>query len=156
MTTNTALSSAAADARQFVTVRIGGQLFGLAIDAVNEVFAPAGITRVPLSAAEIEGVLNLRGRIVTMIDMRRLMDVGHAAATSMAVGIESHGDAFGLMIDDVGDVLMLNDSQKDPNPATLDAHWARLVDGVYRLPSELLLVLDVGRVLASVTPARAA
>lgn len=144
------------DARQYVTVRIGGQLFGLPIETVNEVFSPDRITAVPLSASEIAGVLNLRGRIVTMLDMRRLLGVAPATGPSMAVGIESAGEAFGLMIDEVGDVLLLEDVRKDPNPSNIDPHWAPLVDGVYRLPGELMLVLDVQSMLARVTPARAA
>lgn len=156
MTIQATPGEAGADTRQFVTARIGGQLFGLSIAAVNEVFVPEGITRVPLAAPEIEGVLNLRGRIVTMIDLRRLLHLASEAPASMAVGIESQGDAFGLMIDDVGDVLMLADAERDPNPSNLDEEWARFVNGVYRLPGELLLLLDVERVLAGVGQARAA
>ncbi|GLK70094.1 chemotaxis protein CheW [Ancylobacter dichloromethanicus] len=156
MTTQATPGDGDAKARQFVTARIGGQLFGLSIDAVNEVFVPEGITPVPLSAPEIEGVLNLRGRIVTMIDLRRLLHLGSETAASMAVGIESQGDAFGLMIDDVGDVLMLGDAERDTNPSNLDEDWARFVNGVYRLQEELLLLLDVERVLAGVGQGRAA
>ncbi|MCK0207936.1 chemotaxis protein CheW [Starkeya koreensis] len=148
--THAAHGEAGGHVRQLVTVRIGGQLFGLSIDAVNEVFSPEGVTRVPLAAPEIDGVLNLRGRIVTMIDMREMLKLRSEQPAVMAVGIESVGDAFGLMIDDVGDVLILDDAERDPNPSNLDPHWARFVDGVYRLPSELLLLLDVERVLAGV------
>lgn len=156
MTTQATHGEAGGNVRQLVTVRIGGQLFGLSIDAVNEVFAPEGITHVPLAAPEIDGVLNLRGRIVTMIDMREMLKLGGERAAAMAVGIESLGDAFGLMIDDVGDVLILNDAERDANPTNLDTHWARFVDGVYRLPEELLLLLDVERVLAGVGHGRGA
>jgi purine-binding chemotaxis protein CheW len=142
-------------ARQIVTARIGGQLFGLPIDAVHEVFVPENITRVPLARPEIEGVLNLRGRIVTMIHMRRLLGL-KADEQQMAVGIERNGEAFGLMIDEAGEVLVLNDSDRDPNPSNLDERWSELVDGVHRLSGELLLFLDVDRVLARVSTARAA
>lgn len=141
--------------RQIVTARIGGQLFGLPIDAVHEVFVPESVTRVPLAPPEIEGVLNLRGRIVTMIHMRRLLGL-EASEQPMAVGIERSGEAFGLMIDEAGEVLVLNDADRDPNPSNLNEKWAELVDGVHRLSGELLLFLDVERVLARVSTTRAA
>src|SRR2546423_15130264 len=85
---------------EYVTVVIDGQLFGLPISRVQDVFMPDRITRVPLSAPEIAGVLNLRGRIVTAVDMRRRLGLstpndGHPA---MAVGIEKKGTAHGLQI----------------------------------------------------------
>src|SRR5712672_4145922 len=78
---------------EFVTAMIGGQLFGLPISRVQDVFMPDRITRVPLSAPEIAGVLNLRGRIVTAIDMRRRLGLGPAgeAGKRMAIGIEYKG-----------------------------------------------------------------
>ncbi|MBS7537971.1 chemotaxis protein CheW [Ancylobacter lacus] len=144
------------DARQYVTVRIGGQLFGLPISSVNEVFAPDNITRVPLASFEIDGVLNLRGRIVTMIDMRRLLGLRDSIAAPMAVGIERAGEAFALLIDDVGDVLLLDDSTLEVNPTNLDDEWMGFVDGVHRLSGELMLVLDVERTLARIGVAHAA
>ena len=97
---------------QYVTVRIGGQLFGLPITSVHEVFAPQRITPVPLAPAEIRGALNLRGRIVTMIDMHRLLGVAPAEKhVNMAAGIELKGESFGLIIDEVGEVLSLDSAK---------------------------------------------
>lgn len=132
---------------QFVTVRIAGQLFGLPINIVHEVFTPDRITKVPLSRPEIEGVLNLRGRIVTMVNMRRLLGVASRGTVTTAIGIERFGEAFGLIIDEVGEVLVLEAGKREPNPANLDAGWAELVNGVHRLTNELMLVLDVERAL---------
>jgi len=141
---------------QYVTVRIGPQLFGLAIDMVHEVFVPDAITRVPLAWREIEGVLNLRGRIVTMINMRMLLGLPPADATCMAVGIEHHGESFGLIIDEVGEVLVLDPARRESSPANLDAQWSDLVTGVYRLSGDLMLVLDVDLALRRAGTARAA
>ncbi|MFG1421480.1 chemotaxis protein CheW [Roseixanthobacter liquoris] len=141
---------------QFVTVRIGPQLFGLPIEAVQEVFVPDHITHVPLCIPQIEGVLNLRGRIVTMVNMRRLLGLPDGGRASMAVGIEHKGESYGLIIDSMGEVMMLDHASREANPTNLDPQWAGLATGVHRLPSELLLVLDVELALARLTTDRAA
>ncbi|MQT12730.1 chemotaxis protein CheW [Segnochrobactrum spirostomi] len=146
-----AKTDVSSETTQFVTVRIGPQLFGLPISTVHEVFAPEQITRVPLAPAEIDGVLNLRGRIVTTINMRTLLGFGtEVREGQMAVGIEHKGESFGLMIDEVGEVLSLDIAAQEPNPANLDRRWAQVSNGVYRLSKELMLVLDVERSLARV------
>ena len=97
--------------REYVTAVIGGQLFGLPILRVQDVFAPERLTTVPLAPAEIAGVLNLRGRIVTLINMRRRLGLGdqEGGGLPMAVGVESRGESYGLLIDSVGEVLKLDD-----------------------------------------------
>ncbi|HET9717181.1 MAG TPA: chemotaxis protein CheW [Pseudolabrys sp.] len=134
---------------EYVTATIGGQLFGLPILRVQDVFAPERLTRVPLAPPEIAGVLNLRGRIVTLIDMRRrlgLEEPGNVAAP-MAVGVESRGESYGLLIDSIGEVLKLESVAWEPTPANLDARLAGVSTGIYRLDGQLLIVLDVDRVL---------
>ena len=147
-----------AESIQYVTVMIGGQLFGLPIERVHEVFMPESITRVPLSNPQIAGVLNLRGRIVTSIDMRRRLhlpertDGGHA----MAVGIEHKGESYGLLIDNVGEVLTLATSGREPNPVNLDMRWGLVSGGVHRLNGQLMVILDVDRVLGGMAESLAA
>jgi purine-binding chemotaxis protein CheW len=89
---------------EYVTVMISGQLFGLPISKVQDVFMPERMARVPLASAEIAGVLNLRGRIVTAIDMHCRLGLGKRPTdrSVMAVGIEFHGESYGLIIDSVG------------------------------------------------------
>jgi purine-binding chemotaxis protein CheW len=134
---------------EFVTFTIAGQIFGLPIACVQDVFKPARITRVPLAGAEIAGVLNLRGRIVTAIDMRRRLDVKKLEESDapMAIGIEAKGESFGLLVDAVGEVLKLADYDRESNPINLDGKLAALSAGVYRLEGQLLVVLDIDRVL---------
>ena len=112
---------------EYVTVMIGGQLFGLPISRVQDVFMPDRVTRVPLSAPEIAGVLNLRGRIVTAIDMRRRLGLPPRTddKPSMAVGIELKGESYGLLIDTVGEVMKLGDATRESNPVNLDCAAAR-------------------------------
>jgi purine-binding chemotaxis protein CheW len=137
------------DFTEFVTFVIAGQIFGLPIARVQDVFRPARITRVPLATAEIAGVLNLRGRIVTAIDMRRRLEVKQREVSDapMAIGIEAKGESFGLLVDAVGEVLKLPQSDCEPNPINLDRKLAALSAGVYRLDGQLLVVLDIDRVL---------
>src|SRR5437879_11632804 len=88
---------------EYVTVMIGGQLFGLPISRVQDVFMPDRLTRVPLAPPEIAGVLNLRGRIVTTIDMRRRLGLPPREddKPAMAVGVELKGEPYGLLIDTI-------------------------------------------------------
>jgi purine-binding chemotaxis protein CheW len=134
---------------EYVTVMIGGQLFGLPISRVQDVFMPDRVTRVPLSAPEIAGVLNLRGRIVTAIDMRRRLGLPPRTddKPSMAVGIELKGESYGLLIDTVGEVMKLGDATRESNPVNLDSRLARVSGGVHRLDGQLMVILDVDHVL---------
>jgi purine-binding chemotaxis protein CheW len=133
----------------FVTFTAADQLFGLPIECVQDVFRPTSITRVPLAGPEIAGVLNLRGRIVTAIVLRSRLGLGagEAGEVPMAIGIESKGESFGLLVDAVGEVLKLSDDAREPNPINLDRNLGRVSAGVYRLDGQLLVVLDIDRVL---------
>ena len=134
---------------EYVTVLLGGQLFGLPISRVQDVFMPERLTRVPLARPEIAGVLNLRGRIVTAIDMRCRLGLPklNEKRPPMAVGIECKGESYGLLIDAVGEVLKLDDNAREPNPVNLDSRLAQISAGVHRLDGQLLVILDVERVL---------
>ena len=133
----------------YVTFTAAGQLFGLPIGRVQDVFKPMNITRVPLAGPEIAGVLNLRGRVVTAIHLSNRLGLQSAAqrAAPMAIGIESGAESFGLLVDTVGEVLKLPDSEREANPVNLDRELARVSAGVFRLDGQLLVVLDVDRIL---------
>lgn len=141
--------NSSAESREYVTVLIGGQLFGLSIDRIHDVFVPLNMTPVPLAQREIAGVLNLRGRIVTAIDMRRRLGLGDRddAGHSMAVGIDTDGESFGLIVDKVGEVMCLPLAELETTPANLDRTWSGLSSGIFRLEGQLLVILDVDRVL---------
>ena len=144
-----AAPSASSEVAEYVTVTIGDQLFGLPIARVQDVFMPERLTRVPLSGPEIAGILNLRGRIVTMVDMRRRLGLppSKEVKAALAVGIDLQGESYGLLIDAVGEVLILSDDTRERNPANLDKGLAAVSAGVHRLEGQLLVVLDVERVL---------
>jgi purine-binding chemotaxis protein CheW len=143
---------------EYVTAMIGDQLFGLPISRVQDVFVPERLTLVPLAAPEIAGLLNLRGRIVTVIDMRRRLDLTprDASRRMMAIGVEYKAESYGLLIDEIGEVLQLPAASREENPVNLGARLARVSSGVHRLDGTLLVVLDVERVLDIGVTAQAA
>ena len=142
-------SNSTGPSTEYVTAMIGGQLFGLPIARVQDVFMPDRMTQVPLSSPDIAGILNLRGRIVTVIDMRCRLGVPQQKSEQppMAIGIECRGESYGLLIDDIREVMKLPDSMREDNPINLDARLAQLSSGIIRLDSQLLVVLDIDRVL---------
>ena len=137
-----------------VAVRIGQQTFGAPVLSVQDVIAPVRIDRVPRAPAEVAGSLNLRGRIVTAIDMRRRLGMEPRASDQqhMSVIVEGAGELYALQVDDVGDVLWLDPAEREPQPITLAAEWRDLCNGLYRLDEDLVLVLDIDAVLALDTP----
>ena len=143
---------------EYVTVTLDDQLFGLPISRVQDVFVPDRLTRVPLSPPEIAGVLNLRGRIVTAIDMRcRLgLPARDGKFSAIAVGIELKGESYGLLVDAVGEVMRLAKDACETKPANLDARLAEVAAGVHRLDGQLLVVLDIDRVFSMPSNAIAA
>jgi purine-binding chemotaxis protein CheW len=143
---------------EYVTAMIGGQLFGLPIARVQDVFMPERLTRVPLASADVAGVLNLRGRIVTAIDMRARLGLPKRddGASSMAVGVDMRGESYGLLIDTIGEVLKLADGGCEVNPVNMDPRMAKMSSGVHRLDGHLMVVLDVDRILDMPSDAMAA
>jgi purine-binding chemotaxis protein CheW len=147
---NAIISQADSDTIDYVTLYIGEQLFGLPIHKVQDVFQLNRMTVVPLAPPEYAGVLNLRGRIVTAIDLRvRLgLPAGPSNKSPMAVGIEYGGEAFGFLIDRVGEVLKVEKNTFENNPVNLDPRWVKVSSGVHRLDGELMIVLNVDMILA--------
>jgi purine-binding chemotaxis protein CheW len=134
---------------EYVTATIGGQLFGLPISRVQDVFVPDRLTRIPLAPPEVAGLLNVRGRILTVIDMRRRLGVGSSKNTgkALAIGIEHGGESYGLLIDCIGDVLKLSAADREGNPINLERGLAQASAGIHRLDGKLMVVLDLDRVL---------
>src|SRR5689334_8454384 len=134
---------------EYVTMTIGDHMFGLPIARVQDVFVPARLTRIPLAPPEVAGILNLRGRVVTAIDMRCRLDLGarQPGRPVMAIGIEVKDESYGLLVDGVGEVMQLADHACEAKPANLDGRLARVAAGIYRLEGQLMIVLDVDRVL---------
>lgn len=143
---------------EFVTVTVGEQMFGLPIDRVHDVFIASSVTTVPLAPREIIGLLNLRGRVVTAMCLRRRLGLPDRAegGQEMAVGLERQGESYGLLVDAVGEVMKLSADTHEPSPVHMDQAWVKLSRGVHRLEDKLLIILDVDAVLAFDVDARAA
>ncbi len=137
-------SDSAAETREFVTITLGNQLCGIDVLKVQDVLGPQTITPVPLAATEISGLLNLRGRIVTAIDLRRRfgLEDRQEGDEGMSVVVEHMGELYSLTVDSVGEVLRFPVDSFERNPATLDPLWRQFSDGVYRLNEGLLVVLN--------------
>ncbi len=133
----------------FVTIVVGEQLFGIPVLQVQDVLGAQRITRVPLAPPEVAGSLNLRGRIVTAIDLRIRLGLPELAdgKQRMSVVVDLQGELYSLMVDQVGEVLSLSEATFERNPATLDVRWREVSAGIYRLDGNLLVVLDVARLL---------
>lgn len=149
-TTKTGTELAIADSAtngMFVTMTIANQLFGIPVLKVQDVLGPQRIAHVPLAPPEVLGSLNLRGRIVTAVDARTRLGLSKHDGHGMSVVVEHQGELYSLVVDKVGEVMSLPESDFERNPTTLDPRWAEISDGIYRLASSLLVVLDVARFL---------
>ena len=139
-----------ADTREYVTVEVADQLFGIEVTNIHDVFQPQSLTRVPMAPAEVRGVLNLRGRIVTAIDARQrlgLPAVENQDQAIMAIGVEINNESYGLIIDSVGEVLRLALKDCEALPSNMDLSWQDVSKGIYRLDDRLLIVLDIEKML---------
>ncbi len=141
------------DEEQLVTMMVDGQAFGIPILVVQDIVEPDQITPVPLAPGAIAGVLNLRGRIVTVIDMRELLraEPFEDGAKKMSVTVEYKGDLYTFLVDSIGDVRSLPRKSFDKPPSTLSENLRSLCSGVFRLEDDLLVVLDVDRMLEEET-----
>jgi purine-binding chemotaxis protein CheW len=138
-----------AGCRDLVSVTIADQLFGIPVLQVQDVLGTQRITRIPLAPAEVAGSLNLRGRIVTAIDIRIRLRLPRRpeGRQAMSVVVDHGGELYSLLVDGVGEVLSLKAGDAERNPATLDPIWREVSAGIYRLDGNLLVVLDVAKVL---------
>ncbi len=134
---------------EFVTFTIAEQLFGIPVLQIQDVLSSYHITPIPLAPPEITGSLNLRGRVVTAIDVRlRLgLPARPSDADSMSIVAENEGELYSLTVDSVGEVLALSQSTFERNLPTLDAKFRAFSEGIYRLEDQLLVGLDVKRLL---------
>jgi len=139
--------------QHFLTIIVAEQRFGIPILQVQDVLGQQNVTRVPLAPPEVAGSLNLRGRIVTAIDVRKRLGLEPRTAENtkeMSVVVEHDNELYSLIIDRVGDVLTLSDDTFEHTPGTLDAIWREIASGIYRLKGELLIILDVPKFLNTV------
>ncbi len=137
------------DMQEYVTVTIAGQMFGIPVLQVHDVLGSIKLTNIPLAPPEVAGALNLRGRIVTCIDVRKRLGLPPSEETEirMSVVVEHHGEPYSLLIDSVGEVLSLKTEKLEMNPGTMDPRWRDVSSGIYRTEEKLLVILQIDRLL---------
>jgi len=136
-------------ANQFVSFWVDNQLLGVPVNLVQEVLNPQVIAPTPKSRSEIAGLLNLRGQIVTAVNLRKRLGLPELAEDkeSMNVVVHHAGESFSLLVDEVGDVINVAADLMESVPNTLDAHWKSVTRGVFRLEGRLFVILNVDSVL---------
>lgn len=132
---------------QFCTFFVNDLYFGVEVLKVQEVIRYQEMTRVPLAPSTIRGLINLRGQIVTAVDLGRRLELPPRDSTAlpMNVVVRSEDGAVSLLVDEIGDVLDVDEATFEPPPETLRGVARELVRGVYKLKDRLLLVLDTER-----------
>ncbi len=135
--------------KQYCTFYLDNHYFGIDVLDVQEVFRFQEMTAVPLAPKVIRGLINLRGQIITGIDLRQrlAMEENSDENPPMNVVVRTQEDVVSLLVDEIGDVMEISDDHYESPPDTLDEKIRELITGVYKLDGKLLLVLDINRVM---------
>ena len=137
--------------KQYATFWLGNGLYGIEVERVREVLRQQDITAVPLAPATVAGLINLRGQVVTTIDLRERLQLELATedVQPMLVVVLVAGESIALLVDRIGGVVDVSDDQFEPPPDTLHGAVRELVLGAYKLEGQLLLGLDVDAAVAA-------
>ncbi len=142
---------ARATSGQLATFRLDGDLYGVEVEHVQEVLRSQGLTRVPLAPPAVAGLINLRGQVVTAIELReRLGRPPRPEGTdAVVIVVRLHGEAVSLLVDSIADVVDVDAADFEAPPDTLDGQARELIRGAYKLDGTLLLALDVQKAVGS-------
>ncbi len=142
--------------QQFTTFYVGDMLLGVDICQVQEINRQLSVTEVPHSDRFVRGVINLRGDVATVIDLATILGLPRTSVTreSRNLIVNSHGESIGFLVDRISDILTISTNEIDQPPTNVDGIDESLFKGVYRLETELLIILDVDAVLAQDTTPR--
>lgn len=143
-----------AEAQQFCTFFLEGLFFGIEVEKVQEVIRYQEMTHVPLAPSVVGGLINLRGQIVTAVDMRRRLGLSERPKDQlpMNVVVRTEDGAASLLVDEIGDVVEVSEEAFEQPPETLKGEARDLVHGVYKLRDRLLLILNSEKMLELVSP----
>ena len=139
--------SGATRTQQFTTFTLNGHLFGVEVETVQEVIRYQETTRVPLAPGSIGGLINLRGQVITALDLRRRLGMADRPqdALPMNVVVRTEDGAVSLLVDQIGEVIETDARHFESPPDTVSAQARDLIRGAYKLDGQLLLALDVHR-----------
>ncbi|MCA9127691.1 MAG: chemotaxis protein CheW [Planctomycetales bacterium] len=138
-------TSTNASTSQFVTFYLGDLLLGLPIHQVQEINRHLEVTSVPQSNASLRGVINLRGDVVSVINLSTILGINNSefSAESRNVIIHHEGELIGLMVDSIADILSIDQSDVVPPPANVNGVDGRFFRGVYTTQTQLVVLLDL-------------
>ena len=136
--------------RQFCTFYVHEQCYGIDVHQVQEVVRSQPLTRVPLADPTVRGLMNLRGQIVTAIDMRRRLGLPERGEPSESVNVvlQSGDGAVALLVDEIGDVLEVDEKEFERPPETMRGPGCDMIQGAYKLPGQLLVILDPRQIVS--------
>lgn len=130
--------------QQYSSFLVAGRLYGIDVTCVQEVVKSMPMTRVPLAARHIVGLINLRGQVATAVGLRQLFGLAERdAALMMNVVCKVDGTLMSFLVDEIGDVIEVQKSQYEATPSTVDEKARRYLSGVYKVNDKLLSVIEV-------------
>ena len=134
---------------QFCTFYVENLYFGVQVEKVQEIIRFQEMTRVPLAHSVIKGLINLRGQIVTAIDLRTRMMIKSKSPVDLPMNVVLRNDegAVSLLVDKIGDVIGTGEAEFEPPPETLQGEARKLILGTYQLKENLLLILDIDKIV---------
>lgn len=134
---------------QFSTFWVDERLYGVNIKMVQEITKSMTVTEVPLAPAYIRGLINLRGQIATAVGLRELFEIQGMNSQGGKINVVCKSESYlmSLVVDEVGDVLELEDTQFELTPETVAPSVSRFMSGVYKLPNNLLSVIDIQKII---------
>lgn len=134
--------------QQILTTTVGNQTFGMPVLSVQDILRPRHVAHVPQAPSDVAGLINLRGRIVTVVDLRHWLGFESAEASEqMHIVIEHEGDLYSFLVDSVGDVVTLSTDSTDSVPPNLPEQWHTIVRNVLRHDKELILIIEASLLL---------
>ncbi|MDQ6996899.1 MAG: chemotaxis protein CheW [Mariprofundus sp.] len=139
---------------ELLTCRVGKQWLGLQVRQVREVVTPQPATQMPLAPDAVMGLINLRGRVITQLDVRKVIGLPERDVDDFRVAIVEtmSGEDFGLVIDEVGEVIDLDAAMYEKTPKTLDRVWQDVSEGVLKQEERVLVLVNVERFIAMTIP----
>ena len=150
MSTAVADRSGATAELQFATFYVGHMLLGVDIRVVQEINRQSEITQVPHAPDYVRGVINLRGDVATIVDLRAILGLPPSEGSRQTRNLIVHhqGEAIGLLVDQISDILTLREDEISPPPTNVEGVDGRLMSGVCTLESEIVVLLDIDEVLS--------
>ena len=136
---------------QLATFWLDGDLYGVEVEHVQEVLRSQNLTRVPLAPAAVAGLINLRGQVVTAIELRERLGLTPRpeGTDAVVIVVRLHGEAVSLLVDSIADVVDVDVRDFESPPDTMDGRARELIRGAYKLDGQLLLALDVNRAVGA-------